>query len=306
MSDVAAVIAGPTSVTPVPGALGAPGVGVTPAPGAAFAWATDLDAPVVDLLKSKGMHDDPVKGANALARSYYEANKALSGADVILRPADWTKVEDVEKYLGKTRGVATPAEYKATFAEGVTINPALMAFSQKLAFDWGVPPAVFQKGIDAWTAFAKEQGANHEVAQAKANDDGIKALRGRVGEEAYTAGVANAQSVYKALAAKGQISRETLAALDKSIGSAPLMELLFAIGAGMKAEGAVLQGNAQTPTDPSQMTQEQAKAEIARLQGDAEFQKAYTDGSVAGKAAHNTAVERMRLLFEAQTRQKAA
>ena len=306
MTDAVAAIAGPAGGTPAapaaPGASGTPGA-AAPAAGASFTWDPGLPPSHVDLLKAKGMYDDPIKGANALVNSYFEANKALSGGDVIVKPADFSKAEDVEKFLAKSRGVAKAEEYVPKFEDGVTVHPPLVAFAQKLAFDWGVPAPLFQKGIDAWQAFAKEQNANAETAAAKANDDAITALKTKMGPDAFNGAVANAQTVFKSLVAKGAISRETLAAAEAHIGSAAVVELLAAIGAGMKTEAGVLgNGDSSTPTDPTQMTPEQASAEIKRLEGDADFQKAYRDGTPAGKAAHDVAVERMRRLYEAKTR----
>jgi len=286
----------PAGGTPPSGAGGG-------APPAAFSWGSDLDAPVVDLLKSKGMYDDPNKGANALARSYYEANKALSGGDVIITPGNWDDQVQVDKYLAKVRPATTDA-YTPKFGEGVEVHPPLVEFSKKLAHTWGVPPALFQKGIDAWQDFAKEQNAMATTAAAKANDDAINGMKTKMGAQQFDAAVANSQAVYKSLAAKGAISRETLVALDANIGSAALLELMAAIGANMKGEAPVL-GNGSTgglPTDPTQMTPEQAATEISRLQGDGEFQKKYTD---AKHPEHKVAVERIKMLFEARVRKPA-
>lgn len=286
---------------------GNPPAGGTPpgggAPPAAFSWAPDLDAPVVDLLKAKGMYDDPVKGSHALAKSYYEANKALSGGDVIIAPGDWNNQEQVDKFLTKVRPPTTDA-YKPTFGEGVQVHEGLVEFSKKLAHTWGVPPALFQKGIDAWQEFAKETNAMEATRAAKANDDAITGMKTKLGEAQFTAAVANSQAVYKALAAKGAISRETLSALDANIGSAAVLELLSAIGTNMKSEAPVIgNGGGGGPlTDPTQMTQEQAATEITRLQGDAEFQKKYTD---AKHPEHKVAVERIKALFEARVRKAA-
>lgn len=301
--DAAAIVAGPTGGTPpagsVPaaGAQGTPGA-AAPAAGATFTWDPSLPSTHVDLLKAKGMYDDPVKGNTMLVNSYYEANKALSGGDVAVVPADWTNKEQVDKYLGKVRGVAKPEEYVPTFGEGVTPNAPFVAFAQKLAFDWGVPKARFQQGIDAYQAFAIEMNKNLETAAAKANDDAITALKTKQGEAVFTANVANAQTVFKALSAKGAISRETLVAVEAAIGSAAVVELLSAVGGSMKQEAGVMgNGSGAPPVDPTQMTPQQAQTEIARLATDADFQKVYLSKSPADKAAHDIAVKRMADLY---------
>ena len=249
------------------------------------------------------MYDDPVKGSHALAKSYYEANKALSGGDVIIAPGDWNNQEQVDKYLAKVRPPTTDA-YKPTFGEGVEVHEGLVEFSKKLAHTWGVPPALFQKGIDAWQEFAKETNAMEATRLAQANDDAVKGMKTKMGEQQFNAAVANSQAVYKSLAARGAISRETLAALDANIGSAAVLELLSAIGANMKSEAPVMGngGTGGTTTDPTQMTPEQAATEITRLQGDAEFQKKYTD---AKHPEHKVAVARVLALMEARVRKAA-
>lgn len=308
MSDAATLAAGPASGTPPAGAVppagasGTPGA-AAPAAGAAFTWDPGLEAPIVDLLKAKGVYDDPVVGIPKLARSYYDANKALSGGDVAVVPADWTNKEAVDKYLGKVRGVTKPEEYVPTFGEGVTPNAPFVAFAQKLAFDWGVPKARFQQGIDAYQQFALEMNKNFEAATAKANDDAITALKNKQGEAVFNANVANAQTVFKTLSAKGLISRDTLVALEGAVGSAAVVELLSAIGGSMKQEAGVMgNGSGAPPVDPTQMTPEQAKTEIAKLNGDADFQKVYLSKSPADKAAHDIAVKRMADLYAAVAR----
>lgn len=280
---------------------GAPAVGTAPAAGAAFTWDPGLEAPVVDLLKAKGMYDDPTKGANMLAKSYFDTNRVLSGnPDVLPVPTDWTKDDASEKFFSKTRGVAKPEEYEVQFGEGVETNPALIEFGRKLAFMWGVPKALVQKGFDEWQKFGQEQGKIWTTNQQKANDDAVTAMKTKHGDAVFAQNVANAQNVFKALAAKSSISKETLTAVEKNIGSAALMELMFAIGGGMK-EAPILGGNDgnNAPTDPSQMTPEQAQAEITRLGADNDFQKSYLDAKHPG---HATSVERMKNLYAAKVR----
>lgn len=284
-----------------PPAGGTPPGGGTPP--AAFSWPTGLAEPVVDLMKAKGWYDNPTEALPKVLDSYWNANKALSGGDVIIAPGNWEDQAQVDKYLSKVRPPTTEA-YVPKFGDDVKPHDGLVDFSKKLAHLWGVPPALYQKGIDAWQEFAKETNAMEATAVAKANDDAINGMKTKMGEQQFNAAVANSQAVYKSLAAKGAISRETLAALDANIGSAAVLELLSAIGANMKGEAPVLGNgaNGAATTDPSQMTPEQAASEISRLQGDAEFQKKYTD---AKHPEHKVAVERIKMLFEARVRKAA-
>jgi len=298
LSDAATQLSG----QPAPG--GTPGA--TPAPGGDtvnnYAWPQDLAAPVVDLLKSKGVYDDPKIGIPKLANSYFEANKALSGGDVIIAPGDWANEEGVEKFRTKTRGVAKFEEYDPKFADGFETNPNFVEFSKKLAWEWGVPKALFQKGITLWQDFARGQIANEAARMQTENNAAIEALKTKQGPEVYSANMAAGQNVVKSLKASGRISQATLEAVEKHIGSAALIELITGVGAGMKESGTIGNGGHPAPTDPSQMTAEQANAEINRLNGDKEFQDRYLSDK---HPEHAVAVERMKNLFAAAARKAA-
>lgn len=272
----------------------------------AFAWDPAMPAEHIDLLKSKGMFDDPVKGTTMLAQSYYEANKALSGGDVLVLPkADDPKFgEKLDGVFAKTRGVAKFEEYEATLPPEAQAHAPSVDFAKKLAFLWGVPKAKFQDGINEWQKFSAEQKASMETASKLANDAAVTEFKTKKGEAVYNAEIAAGQNVVKALKAKGSISQATLEAVEKNIGTIALLELLCGVGAGMKEGGTLGLSTTQVaPTDPSQMSKEQATAEINRLQGDTEFLAKY---QTATHPEHAAAVERMKLLFEAQARRPAA
>jgi hypothetical protein len=149
---------------PNDGGTGA-GAGGTGGGATTFAWDPALPAEQVDLLKAKGMYDDPVKGAPMLVKSYFEANKALSGGDVIVFPKgddpEFGKKLD-ETVFTKTRGVAKFEEYEAKLPDGAKVHMPAVDFAKKLAFEWGVPKAKFQAGIDAYQQFAIEASKNIE------------------------------------------------------------------------------------------------------------------------------------------------
>jgi hypothetical protein len=284
---------------------GAPAAGGGAPAANPHAWEADLPTTHVDLLKAKGMYDDPVKGRRALVDSYFNANKALSGAsDVLIIPGADAKVEDWDKVYSKVRP-ATPDDYEDVFKmpDGAPTNDNFKKFAKGFLHKAGVPKALVQPLLAEWGKFAIETNTMAEVGQKKMNDDAVTAMKTRLGADVFTAKTALAQNVFKVMQANGSISKETLAAVEANIGAAPLLELMFAIGQGMK-EGAVIGngGNTATPTDPSQMTPEQADAEIQRLTKDADFQKKYTDKRAEG---HDVAVERMKMLFEAKVRRAA-
>lgn len=285
---------------PAPAGNPPPPAGNPPPPPAGGAWAPTTAAPIVDLLKSKGMYEgDFVQNAHKLAESYWNANKALSGAaDVLPLPSEWND-DNVNKFYSKIRP-ATPGDYAdPKFAEGVDVHKPLVDFAKKLAHHWGVPASRLQSGIDMWQAFAGEEGKTFAAGQQKANSDAIEAMRTKVGAEVFNGHVANGQRVVKALAASGAISADTIKRVEMHIGGAAVIELLSAIGSKMGEAPVIGMGNGGAPVDPSQMTPEQASQEITKLQGDAEFLKKYND---AKHPEHGAAVERMKLLFEAKVK----
>lgn len=283
-------------------------VGNTPPPAAgAFAWGTDLPAPAVELLKSKGMYDDPVKGANMLATSYYEANKLISDKNAVSIPAADAKPEVWDAFLNKLRPeTADKYELKATEA---SVDDKVLGFAKKLAHFWGVPAHRAQGGLDMWQEFAKNQNADFVTNSKTANDAAVATMKNTMGEAKWTEAVGNSQKIFKALASqkdtagKPLISVETMNAIERNMGSAALLEMMSAIGSKMGAEGLILNGaGGGSPSDPSQMTAEQAQTEINRLQADKDFQAAYWD---ARHAEHQTSVQRMNALYAARHKQAA-
>lgn len=276
-----------------------PPSGGTPA---GFAWPSDLDTGIVDTLKSKGMWDDPAKGAVALAKSYTELNRLHSGAsDVIAVPKADAPQADWDKFYGKLRPEA-PDKYDVKFAQGVSeLPPRLADFTKKLAHTWGVPQARLNAGIAMIQQHMADENATGLVEARTASEAAVAKIKQDMGEEKFNTSVANAQKVFKALKGQGLISDATMQAVEATIGARPLIELMAALGQRMGGEGSFLQGNnTPPPTDPTQMTAEQAKAEQARLLGDKDgFMKSYLD---AKHPEHKNSVERMAALFEAQHR----
>lgn len=285
---------------------GAAGVIVPPAGGgAAFTWPADLDAPVVETLKSKGMYDDPIKGAVGLAKSYHELNRLHSGATDIATvpkadapPAAW------DAFYGKVGRPETADKYDAKPVQGgFELSPPLVDFSKKLAHKWGVPAGRFNEGLAMVQEHMANENAKFMTDAKTASDAAVLKIKTDMGDEKYNAAVGNAQKAFKTMAAQNLISPETLRALEHAVGALPVIELMAAIGQRMGGEGSILTG-VTTPAsnDPTQMTPEQAKAATDKLNADPEFQKSYWD---ARHPEHKTSVARYLALMEAQHRRPA-
>lgn len=284
---------------------GTAGVIVPPAGGGAFAWPADLDAPVVETLKSKGMYDDPVKGAVGLAKSYHELQRLHSGApDIVTVPKADAPPEAWNAFYAKAGRPETADKYDPKPVQGgYELQAPLVDFSKKLAHAWGVPAAKFNAGIAMIQEYMAGDTARVMTEAKTASDAAVLKVKTDMGEEKFNGAVANAQKAFKVMAAQGLISPETLTALERTAGARPIIELMAAIGTRMGGEGSILNGVVgPTPTDPAQMTPEQAKDALAKLTTDADHQKAYWDAKHPG---HKMAVDRAAALFAAQHRRAA-
>lgn len=287
-----------------PPAGGAAGAIATPPPVAGgFVWPADLDTGVIDTLKSKGMYDDPVKGAVGLAKSYHELNRLHSGAaDVAAIPKADAPPAAWEAFHAKLGRPETPDKYEAKPVAGsAELQPTLVDFSKKLAHKWGVPAGKFNEGIAMVQQYMADENQRFIVDAKTASDAAVAKIRTTMGDAKFTESVGNAQKAFKVMASQGLISDSTLRALEQTVGAQPVIELMAAIGQRMGGEGSILTGVATpAPSDPTQMTPEQAKTEATRLMSDKDgFMKAYLD---ARHPDHNNSVLRMRSLFEAQHR----
>lgn len=285
------------------GAIAPPPGGAAPPPAGGFAWPADLDTGVIDTLKSKGMYDDPVKGAVGLAKSYHELNRLHSGAaDVAAIPKADAPPAAWDAFHAKLGRPETPDKYEAKPVAGAAeLQPTLVEFSKKLAHKWGVPAGKFNEGIAMVQQHMADENARFIVEAKAASDAAVLKVKTTMGDAKFTESVGNAQKAFKVMASQGLISDATLRALEQTVGAQPVIELMAAIGQRMGGEGSILNGvAAATPTDPSMMTPEQAKAEATRLMSDKDgFMKGYLD---AKHPEHATAVLRMKTLFEAQHR----
>lgn len=225
-----------------------------------------------------------------LALANYNLTKLQRGADDILAlpakdapPEAWN---DVWKKLGRPD---TPDAYDLKFGEGVKTDDGMVKFGKELFHEMGLDPTRAQKAADKWNGFvAAQEAAMLEQARTQ-NQQEIDALSSKWGADLEK----NKAAGQRAVQALG-LSNEFIERLEDQIGSAPVVELLAMIGRKSDEGGFTGGGGQMDPNNPATMTKEQATARITQLQGDAEFQKKYTDKNHPG---HKDALQLMERLF---------
>lgn len=213
-------------------------------------------------------------------------SKMIRIPDANAKPEDWNAV--YEK-LGRPKDVNGYGEVKW----GENADPGMVEFGKSLAFKLGLSPkAVEGIMVTEWNNFVNK--ANTAAAE-KLQQDGAAAVATIRSEWKgdFDANIARGKQVLTALGNAG-FGEADMAAVEQHIGIAPVIKLLATIGK-LSGEGKFMDGTGGgTPTDPSVMTSEQAKAEITRLTGDANFQKTFLGRTEPG---HAEAVARMEKLY---------
>lgn len=264
-----------------------PGGGGTPPAGDPKPWYDGIEEPgVVDLIKAKGFDSDPKK----LASSYFNANKALSGAkDVVAVPAADAPKEAWDKFYGTMRPESADA-YEFKFAEGFQPDEKFLPFAKEMFHANGLTPKQAAGMVEMWEAFATKRVTEERAAQRQAleefNTTKIAELKSGFGAE-WDSASAKGREVYQGLG----LTDDAKAWIDANQGSPYVAELIAKIGSKMKGEGGLQQGggNSNEPNDAAG-----AMAEISRLRGDAEFTAKYTD---AKHPEHKAAVDKMDALY---------
>lgn len=294
-----------------PVGTGTPPAGQAPAfTPVAAPWAGATDKPWTIGETGRPWHEtipeDPVRELIAqksyrtpaeLAVAYFNANKIVSNPDGFVELPREGDQSSFDKFAQKLGRPDSPDKYEFKFGEGVTADENMTKFGKQLAYDLGLPPAMAQKMADRWNEFAKQYGGQAveaQNAQMRAdNDKALAALQAQYGDkfnEAVAAGKRTAEAL--------QLDKGTLDTIEKSIGAAPLVDLLARIGMAVGEKGLVPGAGGGTG-DVNSLTPEAAAAKIAQLQGNEDFMKAYTDKN---HAQHAEKVKEMEMLYARRNR----
>lgn len=247
-------------------------------------WETIPEPEAREHVKAKGY-----KNPAELALANYSLTKMQRGAtDVVTIPPKDADANAWNEFYTKLGRPATKDDYKFEFGD-VKVDENLVGFGKELFHELGARPEQAQKAVEKWNAYVNEQNAKTIEAQQKRNTEELAAL-----EKAWGADLnenrAAGERVMKALG----LDQATMDRIEGAVGAASLVDLLARIGK-KSGEGSLIGGNGGgDPNDPANMTKEQVSAKIQQLQGDAEFQKKYTDRK---HPSHKEAVEQMQKLF---------
>lgn len=230
------------------------------------------------------------KNPAELALANYSLTKMQRGdPSVVGLPGQNATDDDWKAFYAKLGRPETPDGYDIKFGEGVTADEAMVKWGKQTFHEAGLTPKQAQAVADKWNAFVAEQNATGAASVAQKNDAELAQLTARWGAD-LDRNKAAGQRVVKTLG----LSDEFVSRIEGQIGSAAVVELLAMIGRKTDEGGFVGGGAGADPNNPETMTKEQATARITSLNGDAEFQKKYTDRNHPG---HKDAVELMQRLY---------
>lgn len=228
------------------------------------------------------------KNPAELARANFNLTKMQRDPNVIVPPAADATPEQMNEFYTKLGRPEKPEGYEFKFPAEVKPDDGMLNFARTAFHEAGLTPKQAQIVADKWNSHMAEMVSQDTTGAAEKNTQEISALETRWGAD-LNKNMEAGRRVTKALG----LTDDLINRVESSIGSAPLVELLAMIGRKSE-EGSFMGATNADPSDPNQMTKEQAQAEIAKLQGDATFQAKYTDKN---HPEHKAALEKMMTLF---------
>lgn len=180
-----------------------------------------------------------------------------------------------------------PEGYELKFPDGVQVDEGYKTWATGTFHKLGLTGKQGAELAAAHQQFVSEHAATQAATEQRAIDT-LKTELG--GDDKFNMFVADGQKAFTAL----QLPAATMSALEGAAGTHAYLSLMAALGKKMGGEAPFLSGAGGGGVLPSQMTKEQASAEIARLDGDAEFNKKYLD---AKHPEHTQAVKQKSDLF---------
>jgi hypothetical protein len=269
---------------------------VAGAGGAAQPWyASHPDAEVRTFLNEQKI-EDPAIAATKL----YHANKALGGStDVVVKPPAGATPEQQEAFYNALGRPASPDAYDFGLGPEIKVDEGFKTWAQQTFHKTGVTADQAKAIVGAWQTFQADYAGQMQAQMQVQDKAAIDALKQEYGA-GFDKFVADGQ---KAQAALG-LPEAHLNALAASAGTPAYLALMAALGKKMGGEGSFVNANGGGgEIAPNQMSPEQARVEISRLQGDATFQAKYLS---AAHPEHRAAVQRMEQLFARAEAKSAA
>lgn len=230
------------------------------------------------------------KNPAQLAMAYANLLKLQNGNDsVIAVPGDNATPEQVAAFNKKIGVPDAPDAYDFGFGQDAKVDEATTTFGKNMLHKLGVPASKAKVAGEMWNQFVQDQQRAVAEQQQTQNTAALAALEQEWGADLQ----ANKAAGQRALAAL-KLDDATVQAIENNIGAAGIVKLLAAIGRASDEGGFVGGNQGGDPNSPESMSKEAAQAKIKALQGDADFQKAYTDKN---HPQHEEKVQYMMRLF---------
>lgn len=243
-----------------------------------------------------------LKDLDGLARSYHGQAKLLGvPKDQLLRVPVSDDAKDWDPIYNRLGRPEKADAYKLTLPDGAKLNDAVA----KPIFETAHKLGVSQKQLDGlYGALAAQGKAQQEAETAKQTADlaaagqALKTEWGQAFDQKVETGKAAIVHLDKTLNLGGQLVKDLE---TTGLGNHPGLAKVFAhIGASLREDGII--GKAGSGADALNSPTE-ARQNIAALQADPEFMKAYTDRRNVGHAA---AMAKMTALYAQANPQQAA
>ena len=230
-----------------------------------------------------------------LAKSYVELERTVASRDdskMIRIPDENAYPKDWDAVYTKLGRPVDANGYKDV-KWGENADPRLVQFASNLAFKLGLSPKAAESIMASeWNTFQQTLAADVAKTTSQANEQALAELQ-TAWKGDFDGNRARGLQVLKALEGAG-FSDQDMAAVEKVAGIAPVIKLLATIGK-LTGEGNLMDAAGGSPTDPANMTQEQAKGEIQKRIADTAFQKTYMGTTEPG---HKEAVALMEQLYK--------
>lgn len=259
-------------------------------------WDTIPEQPVRELMATKAY-----KTPHETALAYYNLNKLTSSTRPTV-PAEDAPPEAWDAFHKTLGRPDKPTDYKIEPPPGTDIqyDPSMVDFGRNLAHKLGLnQKQVETMLVPEWNKYVTTATQQMTEAQAANNAKDIEDLTKSWGGEANVN--ANVAAGKRTVAALG-LSDGDLAALEKNMGAAPVVNLMVKLGSkfadsGMGGAPVNDGGSGGMPSSIAAMTPHQAATELSKLDADPAFSKAYWSAQDPG---HREAVDRkMQLAMKA-------
>lgn len=251
------------------------------------------EGPVREHAKSKGWANP----AEAAMSNYNLTRLHTGNGNVVEIPGEDATPEARAKFYEKLgRPVdATKYDFSKAWAKDLEgnkdfkPNENFVKFGQGLAFELGLSTTQAETMAGKYREYEREQHTAAMNAAKAENESAVEALKGTYGKE-YDAYLAAGKSV----TGKLNLPDATLEALEKNMGSAPVLDLLCRIGRAGGEAGKMPGTGGSGPADENGMSADQAAAEIKRMRSDATVAAALNDKT---HAQHQDMVAKLNRLY---------